>query len=370
MTEIQSERAEMGASRQATDDKKGVRRPVSITTEGVINSQLQSKEELERAVPFWNGQPIIIEHPPDGSVTVDDHEIVVGFTEGARGIMKNGIYSVVADAVIYDDAQYNGTHVNAMIDARGGKIDVSQGFLRDLVPNEGSVDGKRYSMERKNILPQHLAILVDSTPACAQPQCGVGVDADKRRKVFIDERGFNSNIGLTNGDAQMPNEPVPPIKQKAEPISVGDMGIDALAETNKCVKTAVDGLAEAKNAGADMKAEIAKMTAEKVEMQKGLDELKAIREAELDVLRKQVGAANDSEDKPIFDEKELAGMGKDELTRLVKVIGKPAVAEGAAADAGADKQTAQVRAPATKNAGTEKLSVGTPDRDGKWQPFK
>ncbi len=363
--------------KRSGEDADSVFFPVRVTREGVINQNLQPLDEVKKAVPFWDGVPVTIEHPAD-QITIQDYSLIVGVTRKMKGKVVDGLFGIQGEAGIRKDVMVsNGDAAVSLVDhiEGEGKVDVSQGFIADFEEEEGELDGEKYYAIRRNILPQHLAILLDSEPACAQPQCGIGADARKNRKVFIGGPRFKDHIygpaPSQKGDLKMTDSPGTtdgtPLKNPAAPIAVSDMGWDSLVAVNPCAQKAQDAMDASKDEKAKMQEELDNLKKEVDGLKKDSEELAKIREAEVDDLRKKVMDAK------IFEgedgEKMVKEMSKDELQRHILTIEKlTGKGDNADEENSQTTTTPQVRVPpqADSNENKTGFTVGVPGADGKW----
>lgn len=160
--------------------------PVIMIQEGVLhgagaqNAEFCPGSELEKLVVQWNGRPIVLNHPQIRGVYVsaNDPQVLEGW---AFGYVFNTQYS---DAKLKAEAWIDTVRANEL----GGKfkdvvdriqegkdpIEVSTGLYTDVLEEEGTFQGRRYSGRWMNIVSDHLAILPDTIGACSVADgCGI-----------------------------------------------------------------------------------------------------------------------------------------------------------------------------------------------------
>lgn len=141
------------------------------------------ESELRKNPAIWNGIPIVVNHPflNGEPVSANDPNIL---RNSGVGVLLNSRFEkgkLIADAWI-------DRHRSAWIDRRivqnlerGKPMEVSTGlFSESKQAAEGSsYRGRIYSAIAENIIPDHLALLPDSTGACSlRDGCGLMVHSN------------------------------------------------------------------------------------------------------------------------------------------------------------------------------------------------
>jgi hypothetical protein len=300
--------------RNRTDDTH-VYFTTRLTKEGVINDGFQSKDELEKMIPYLSGLPITMEHPPD-EVAVYDAKKSLGHSANVKLKQYNGVWVAEGEVGI---AKGNVELIKDI--ERGTTTDVSIGYSMNRIDEPGSYNDESYSHLRTNIMPFHLAILSQEPPACPGPVCGIGIDHQtdcenecddcKNRKPLIYDNLFQTNSLKGEKVKNMTdNQP-----QKPEPtqILVHTMSVDSLAKENSGVAKLIEAGDELKQKLDCSNKKVDELTKERdslMEYKVFVDEL---RKKETDALREKVREAK------VFEETVIAEMGKDEMLRILKM---------------------------------------------------
>lgn len=269
--------------------------PASFASEGVFETPdgrkgYRSAEEVMKMVGFCNGMRIVVNHPPASPTEAhvvadlsDDAHPAIGVTAGAELAQDPiGLLKVRGQANIWKKDR-KGNDLTPIIGRmeKGELNEVSIGYFFNSVPESGTFKGQAYDHLETDMNPYHLAILDGHEPQCASPVCGIGVTS---RTSFTDENGGN---GMSPPPADPPPggqetppapapAPAPAPGPAAEPISVKDMSLCALAEKNEKVKELVkkkSDLEEAKKEGDEAKAEL-----EAIKEEERKKKLEAIKE--------------------------------------------------------------------------------------------
>lgn len=162
--------------------------PCVMLVEGVhkgvgADAVYYSPEILSESAPNWNNLPVTVGHPvnlqgehvlcnPDGTIR---QEWEVGHIINAR----------IEDGKLKADIYLNVQRVKAKAPAllqylqNGGELQVSTGMLAGLDDSSGTWNGEEYGGAVTTIIPDHLALLPDSTGACNWDDgCGVRFNAE------------------------------------------------------------------------------------------------------------------------------------------------------------------------------------------------
>lgn len=159
------------------DGKQYLVVPVVAIREGVLNGVYVASTEIEKSLPSWNGRPIPLSHPTQNgqhisanSPRVVERDVIgnlynVNFSNGAlRGEMW-------LDVVKARRTQEGADTIKRL--QSNEMVEVSTGYWSDEEQGKGTFNGKGYTRKVKNILPDHLAILVNEIGACSiRDGCG------------------------------------------------------------------------------------------------------------------------------------------------------------------------------------------------------
>lgn len=166
--------------RETLDGREYLVAPVVALVAGVVNGELAPREELARHPEAWNGRPVPLAHPLNAQgvpISANSPEIeaqvVVGRLwnfelEGDR--LQGEIWLDIEKA-----QRMGGDALEALERIeRGEGIEVSTGYWRDLDEKPGRFNGVRYVGIQRNIVPDHLALLLHQIGACSwKDGCGV-----------------------------------------------------------------------------------------------------------------------------------------------------------------------------------------------------
>lgn len=137
-----------------------------LTRAGVRNHALRPWDEWEKTARLWEGVPIVYPHPQGDVVTSGDLASVGGFVRNLR--LDDAKQRLVVDywlakhstagfQVSPQAAAHNRETVDRFL--RGERIDSSPGYLARREPRPGVLDGQSFDHVKRDIRPDHLAIL-------------------------------------------------------------------------------------------------------------------------------------------------------------------------------------------------------------------
>ena len=158
-----------------------------------------STEVLRQSAPFWNNVPVTIGHPVvngnhvlcnnDGTIR---QRFQVGYVTNARfenNKLKGDLYINVSECETKAPSLLEFLH-------QGGELDVSTGLLAGEDGIAGSWNEENYNASILEIIPDHLALLPNSTGACSwNDGCGVRVNSsDKKFNPIFQEMDMGKQI--------------------------------------------------------------------------------------------------------------------------------------------------------------------------------
>lgn len=161
--------------------------PITLLVPGIHNgsqgSVYYSQEELEKDPSPWNGMPLVLNHPKseEGAfISARTPAIIQRYGLGQIfNSTSNGKLGAEAWFDVEKTRQIDPTILNRL--EAGETIETSTGLSARLVAVEnGQFNGKRFSHQATNFVPDHVAILPDSVGACSvKDGCGVLVNEDQ-----------------------------------------------------------------------------------------------------------------------------------------------------------------------------------------------
>lgn len=174
------------------DGKQYLVVPVVAIREGVLNGVYVTSAEIEKSLPSWNGRPIPLSHPMQNGqpISANSPRVVERDVIGnlynvnfANGALRGEMWLDVAKARRTQDG------ANTIKRLQNNEmVEVSTGYWSDIDQGNGSYKGKGYSRRARNLLPDHLAILINEVGACSiKDGCGA---------PMINARGELMNNGL------------------------------------------------------------------------------------------------------------------------------------------------------------------------------
>lgn len=191
-----------GVRFEAMDDVEYMVTPVVALMEIVLNGFLLPAKEIGRFPDTWNGVPVPVGHPFD----------VNGWAVSAKTIDQifkstGWLFNVAVDAEdqhklrgeIWFDIQravtMGGDPERAYSQIRNGyQAEVSSAFYADIEQTSGTFDGVEYLGIFRNIVPDHVAILLDEKGACNREDgCGTP-------QVNVDDNNTDNTSNLHIGN--------------------------------------------------------------------------------------------------------------------------------------------------------------------------
>ncbi len=169
--------------------KKYLVAPVVAIRAGVFNDALNPSDELAASVPSWNGRPLPVNHPKKGDtfVSANSPDVLdstsIGFFFNARWedeALKGELWVDIDKA-----KQLGGEALEALQRLqRGEPLEVSTAYYSYDEEIPGRFRGAAYEQIRRDIKPDHVALLPNGTGACSlQDGCGAPrVNEDEEEK--------------------------------------------------------------------------------------------------------------------------------------------------------------------------------------------
>lgn len=136
---------------------------------GVLNGALVTAEELARSVESWNGRPVPILHPTeDGQPISANWPDIIERTAGQVFNARMDGDRIRAEFWL-DEQRMDATGHAPLLAAmtEGQTIEVSTGYVCDLVEEAGEFNGKAYANKHVNLRPDHVALLPGEVGACS-----------------------------------------------------------------------------------------------------------------------------------------------------------------------------------------------------------
>jgi len=174
--------------------------PITLATEmiqeyeneetGYMEKHFKPYEELKMAIQRVDSLPMTIEH----SKIIKDFN-TIGYVKELRSDDKS---RSIKGMGYFEESKLPKFLFDAI--KRGDIIGVSIGFICRL-GGSGIFNGKMYDKIQEGIIPNHVAICIDSTPRCPPPFCGTNLDSIENSIKSIDDAQFtiiNKNNYLIN----------------------------------------------------------------------------------------------------------------------------------------------------------------------------
>lgn len=164
--------------------------PAVNLIEGVLNGELVPAEEIGRAMPAWNGIPIVINHPMDADglnyVSANSPDVpTIGRLYNARTNGNRLISDVWLDVELLTQSA-EGRELFWLLD-QGVTVEQSLAWWRELEIAPGVFNGKSYIGVARRLMPDHLAILMNGTPGACSVNDGCGVLRTNEREESMNE---------------------------------------------------------------------------------------------------------------------------------------------------------------------------------------
>lgn len=160
--------------------------PVVMARDDVVMNEAVFPEE-EWLDIAWDGVPVTIRHPetPDGGfMSANSPQARERYWVGTLFNTKAETGKLKGEAWL--SAKALKAKAPMIIDAlnQGKNIDVSTGYFADVVPQDGTMNGRKFTARHTNVVPDHLALLPDQDGACSWAD-GCGVRANQQRSVVM-----------------------------------------------------------------------------------------------------------------------------------------------------------------------------------------
>jgi len=168
---------------EVLNTRKHIVVPVVMMVQGVHSGSggalLYTNEELGKQTEQWNGRPVVIGHPKDEQgnfTTANSPDSSDAYAVGClynTSIEETKLLSEVWIDVKNAKEKY--PEVITKLDA-DDTIEVSTGLTSTVLNEKGNFNGKEYVGVATNIIPDHLAILLNEKGACScESGCGINV---------------------------------------------------------------------------------------------------------------------------------------------------------------------------------------------------
>ena len=145
--------------------------PVTMIVAGVLHpvehpqGLLYSRREIQASTEFWNGRPILLDHPPDFQMV--DKASAVEQRIGSIWNSRYGHAALHAEAWL-DVERCNRLDCRILQAIRNSELlEVSTGVRMNLHNRRGEFAGRSYEGVVSNLFPDHLAVLMDDEGACS-----------------------------------------------------------------------------------------------------------------------------------------------------------------------------------------------------------
>lgn len=146
---------------------------------GVVGNEYVPAEEIAKAAFGFNGRPLPLYHPMDGDsyISANSPELVAKLSVGSfwasqfDGEKLRGEYWIdVAKAQTMGNEA--GTLLQKLL--AGEQVETSTAYGRDFDPTPGEYNGKQYNGIARNLVPDHVAVLVNERGKCSiRDGCGL-----------------------------------------------------------------------------------------------------------------------------------------------------------------------------------------------------
>jgi hypothetical protein len=153
--------------------------PVIPIRQQVMNGTLNIESEITAVLPRWGGIPLVMGHPQENGNFISANSPEVLRRQGVGYMFNPAWRSGALHAEAWLDMAkceaLGGAALRALNAVREGKVvDVSTGYLAILEEASGEYEGVTYEAIARNLVPDHLAILLDEPGACSVSDgCGI-----------------------------------------------------------------------------------------------------------------------------------------------------------------------------------------------------
>lgn len=153
--------------------------PTVAIVEGVLNGEFVPGEEINLSIPSWNGRPVVIGHPEDDAGEfLSANAIDIWDQVGVGRLFNVSFADQRMRGEIWIDVERAENMGGAAAEAlrrfeAGEPVEVSTAYWRLPQDRRGTFNGNDYESIAANILPDHLALLLDEPGACSwEDGCG------------------------------------------------------------------------------------------------------------------------------------------------------------------------------------------------------
>lgn len=171
--------------------------PSTFVREGVLNDALVSWDELLTSAQGWNGEPVTAGHPEDarGNYVSANSLDTIGTKIGdARNVSSDSDRTALDGEIWVDErraydrggrasriAETLAAWANSESDENADEpepLGISVGYHYVADDRAGTYDGEPYNERHRDIIPDHIALLIDEQGACSiEDGCGVPFSA-------------------------------------------------------------------------------------------------------------------------------------------------------------------------------------------------
>jgi len=152
--------------------------PVVMLVEGVVNEQFISAQVLKDSASSWNGRPVVINHPNNGSrpISALDPRVLARIQVGTLFNARLEGNKLKADLWIDQEKVQTMSRETQDLIKRlemGLPVEVSTGYFASVEMRRGTFQGDHFNEVDRRIFPDHLALLTDEQGACSwEDGCG------------------------------------------------------------------------------------------------------------------------------------------------------------------------------------------------------
>lgn len=178
--------------RTGPDNREYLVAPGTIIVQGVLGDEFVPAEEFGRHVQAWAGRPLPLLHPRNARnelISANSPELLaahsVGFLYNPRldGDRIRGEYWIDIEK-----ARAMGGEALELIDRleANEQVETSTAYYRQLDPTPGVWDGRQYQGIARNLVPDHIAVLLHQRGNCScEDGCGLLANAETHTGIMI-----------------------------------------------------------------------------------------------------------------------------------------------------------------------------------------
>ena len=161
--------------------------PMTMLVPGVLNGSkgplFYPEEEVEGSVDYWNGMPIVDQHPADGTgqyISARDPDVLN--RQGLGMVLRAQYRGKLTSEGWFDEERTRRINPSIYNDLVAGRpIELSTGLYTENSDESGFHQGRQYTGVARRYRPDHLAILPGGTGACSLADgCGVLINQEKQ----------------------------------------------------------------------------------------------------------------------------------------------------------------------------------------------